>query len=799
MALSFGCFCRSKGTQMPSQNTGFEDLLEAIPDALVGVDEAGVIRFVNRQTESMFGYQRDDLIGALLETLVPESVRQAHTAHRERYGTDPRTRPMGADLRLTGRRRDGSEFPVDVALSPTDSQDQVSVIAAVRDMTDRETTRKEHDLMARGLAATEFSGEAIIGITLDNIITSWNPAAERLYGYSREKTIGMAMRYLVPKDRIDEMNTILDQVRDGKTIDHLATTRVRRDQTVFPALLTVSPIFDANSNVIGASTIARDATAQRKALEASQLMSSVIEFSGEAIITSTLDGIITSWNPAAETLYGYTSQEIVGKSIAPAMPRDRPEEIRAILDKVRAGQPVEHYETVCVRKDGTMFPVSLTASPIRDKDDVIFGLSVITRDVTDQRQALELAQRTASIIDNSQDAIIANSLDGLITSWNPAAERMFGWTGQEIIGRSAMLLVQTDRTEEITSILTKIRADQPVSPHETVRVRKDGTELAVSLTASAIHDADGEVTGAAAIVRDLTQIREASERARSMIEASLDSMVSIDPEGIITDANMATVKLTGMPRERLIGTPFSGYFTDPEKAEEIYQRVLAQGSVTDYPLTLRRHDRQQTRTEVLYNASVYRDTRGDVIGVFAAARDVTGLKQAAEYARSLIEAALDPMVTISPQGKITDTNDATARLTGIPRNTLIGTSFSDYFTDPQKAEAIYQRVFESGSITDYPLTVRRHDTDETRTEVLYNASVYRDSAGNVLGVFAAARDVTKLIHAQREAAHQQARELDRLAELERFQRLTVGRELKMIELKNEIEYLRTYGPTESEP
>jgi PAS domain S-box-containing protein len=181
-----------------------------------------------------------------------------------------------------------------------------------------------------------------------------------------------------------------------------------------------------------------------------------------------------------------------------------------------------------------------------------------------------------------------------------------------------------------------------------------------------------------------------------------------------------------------------------------------------------------------------------VLGVFAAARDVTELRRAAQYSRSLIEAALDPWVTISPQGKITDTNEATAKATGIPRDTLIGTDFSDYFTDPDKASAVYQHVLAQGSVLDYPLTMRHRDG--TLTDVLYNASVYRDTSGKVLGVLAAARDMTKQVKAQRKIAAQQARELERLAELERFQRLTVGRELRMIELKKEIEYLRKFGP-----
>jgi len=280
---------------------------------------------------------------------------------------------------------------------------------------------------------------------------------------------------------------------------------------------------------------------------------------------------------------------------------------------------------------------------------------------------------------------------------------------------------------------------------------------------------------------------------RSLLEASMDSLVAISPEGKITDANEATVRLTGVPREKLIGTSFSDYFTDPEEAERGYRQAFEEERTGDFQLTLRHHDGRETLTEVLYNASVQRDENGTVVGVFVAARDVTQQRQAFEAARSMIEASLDSLVAISPEGKITDANAATVRLTGVPRETLIGTSFSDYFTDPRRAQAIYERVLSVGTATDYPLTMRHHDGHEYVTEVRYNASAYHDADGNVLGVFAAARDVTSQVQAQKAIAEQQAREQERLAELERFQRLTVGRELKMIELKKEIEYLRQSG------
>ena len=242
-------------------------------------------------------------------------------------------------------------------------------------------------------------------------------------------------------------------------------------------------------------------------------------------------------------------------------------------------------------------------------------------------------------------------------------------------------------------------------------------------------------------------LEHASQYARSLIEASLDPLVTISPEGKITDVNEASVKVTGVLREKLIGTDFSGYFTEPEKAREGYKKVFEKEFVSDYPLTIRHKNGKLT--EVLYNASVYKDSKGNVLGVFAAARDVTILKQASRYARSLLEASLDPLVTISPEGKITDVNEASVKVTGVSREKLIGTDFSDYFTEPQKAREGYKQVFEKGIVSDYPLTIR--NKNGKLTDVLYNASVYKDENGHVLGVFAAARDVMAIKQASQYA------------------------------------------------
>jgi PAS domain S-box-containing protein len=292
--------------------------------------------------------------------------------------------------------------------------------------------------------------------------------------------------------------------------------------------------------------------------------------------------------------------------------------MRSALARIRAGEVVEHLELNHVRKDGTLFPASVTIAPIRDEDGVIVGTSAVARDVTEQRRAFETAQRMAAIVESSDDAMLSGALDGTITSWNPAAEATYGYSSQEIIGKSIDLLIPLDRRSEIRLILAKIEAGWPVEHLETIRVRKDGTIFPVSLTISPIRKADGMIIGTAAIHHNMTKQEHSAQYARSLIEASLDPLVTISPEGMITDVNEATVTILGVPRDQLIGTPIHDYHTEPERTDELYQRVVTEGYLADYPLTLRHRD--GTLTDILCNLSAYRDIGGNVIGVLATGR-----------------------------------------------------------------------------------------------------------------------------------------------------------------------------------
>ncbi|GEM_PF-2967216 len=384
----------------------------------------------------------------------------------------------------------------------------------------------------------------------------------------------------------------------------------------------------------------------------------------------------------------------------------------------------------------------------------------LDRSERERRQGQETADQLASIVEYSNDAIIGKTTDGIVISWNPAAEAIYGYSAEETVGRSISVVIPTNRREEFETILDKIRHGKQISHYETERLRKDGQTVFVSLSVSPVMDKAGNLVGVSTITRDITDRKRAEEKlhqaslyARSLIEASLDPLVTIRKDGKIMDVNRATELVTGVERDRLIGSDFCAYFTQPEKARQGYEKVFAEEKVQDYPLAIRHASGRIV--EVLYNASVFRNAAGGVEGVFAAARDVTKpklaeekLRRASLYTRSLIEASLDPLVTISRDGKIADVNQATEAVTGVSRERLIGSDFSTYFTQPEMARQGYEQVFAEGKVTDYGLAIR-HASGRV-TDVLYNASVFKNEAGEVEGVFAAARDITRRKQAEDE-------------------------------------------------
>ena len=408
------------------------------------------------------------------------------------------------------------------------------------------------DVAIRHLArVVESSDDAIVSKDLNGIITSWNRAAERMFGYTAAEIIGQSIRIIIPADRQGEEDMVLSRIRSGEALTHFETIRRRKDGTLLPISLTVSPIHDDSGRVIGASKIARNISERVEAEIIARRLAAIVESSDDAIISKDLNGVITSWNRAAERMFGYTANEVVGQSIRLIIPPDRQSEEDAVLARIRVGESLTHFETVRQRKDGTLIPISLTVSPIVDGAGHVIGASKIARDLSERDRGEIASRRLRAVVESSDDAIITKDLNGTITSWNPAAERMFGYTEAEALGRSIRMLIPDELQEEEDLVLARIRAGEKIEHYQTIRQHRDGTRLTISLTVSPIRDQRGEIVGASKVARDITErarmlaaAREHASHTEKLGEVGAVVASTLDRETIVQKVTDIATELT---------------------------------------------------------------------------------------------------------------------------------------------------------------------------------------------------------------------------------------------------------------
>ena len=651
---------------------------------------------------------------------------------------------------------------------------------------------------------------AIIGEDLDGNILFWNDGARALYGYDREEVAHKPEAEILhsPEDVSrgrprQVLKAALDHGRWEGTLQ-----QVRKGGQRFSARVLVTVRRDEQKNISGFLYIVRDATPETPANgrgpqaklfdsailgdaeEAVDFVTNILQASTEySIVGKGLDGTILLWNEGARRLYGYDPEEVVGKANSSIL--HTPEDVKAGLPQRMTDKALRDgkWEGTIqrVRRNGERFTARVVITPRRDSSGQAIGLLLMSKDVSGETRFAEELSKTklfdSSIMSDAPEAIdfvtnvlqasteysiIGKGLDGTILLWNEGARRLYGYEPEEVVGKANSSILHTPED---------VAAGVPRQTMETAlregkwegtlqRLRRNGERFTARVVITPRRDSTGRAAGFLLISKDVSseirlteQLQATQFYTRSLIESSIDALMTTDSVGFITDVNEQMEALTGYTREELIGSPFKNYFTDPAAAEEGIRRVLRQGRVTNYELTAR--GRNGHMTTVSYNASTFRDAHNKLQGVFAAARDITEqkklerqLRDSEAYNRGLIEASVDGLITVDASGLISDVNDQMCRMTGYSREELIGSSFADYFVDAERARAGVVETFERGVVTGYVLTLSTRE--RRRLEVSFNASVFRGPGGEVRGIFASARDITEQAGLQAQLAEERA-------------------------------------------
>ena len=364
-------------------------------------------------------------------------------------------------------------------------------------------------------------------------------------------------------------------------------------------------------------------------------LAAIIESSDDAIISKNLDGIILSWNRAAERIFGYTADEAVGRHITLIIPADRRSEEDDILGRLRQGQRIDHFETVRQRKDGKLVELSITVSPIRDQTGKIIAASKVARDITERKRIERLLhqerERLQVTLSSIGDGVIVTDVLGNVTFLNPVAEKLTGWKTQEAEGQPidkvfCIINERTRRTVE-SPVARVLREGLVVGlANHTILIDKSGGERAIDDSGAPIRSRDRSITGSVLVFRDVTEQRRAAEahaRLAAIVESSDDAIVGKDLDGRITSWNRGAERMFGYRAEEAIGQHIT-LIIPKERMEEETRIVegLRRGEHINHFETVRR-TRDGRLLEVSLSISPIKNAEGEIVGASKIARDMT--------------------------------------------------------------------------------------------------------------------------------------------------------------------------------
>jgi PAS domain S-box-containing protein len=360
-----------------------------------------------------------------------------------------------------------------------------------------------------------------------------NRRVEELFGKSREELLGKVIWEVFPQAVESELYPQFHKALEEMTPVHFELISKIVKGVWFEA--------HAYPSAAGLTVYLHDISERKKAEVTKHLLAAIVESSDDAIVSKDLNGIISSWNKGAERIFGYTAEETIGQPITMLIPPDRLDEETAILEQIRQGQTVDHYETVRRRKDGGLIDISLTISPIRNEAGNLVGASKIARDISERKLREEEILFQAQLLGAVEQAVIATDLDGVVTYWNAFAEKLYGWSAAEAVGSNILDLTPAKSVvDQASEVLARLREGQSWSGEFLVR-RKDGSTFPAFVTDWPLVNPAGELVGIMGISVDITERKQAEEERARLLEAEREARAEAERANATKDEFLATL------------------------------------------------------------------------------------------------------------------------------------------------------------------------------------------------------------------------------------------------------------------
>jgi len=560
----------------------YRGLLEAAPDAMVVVNQDGKIVLLNVQAEKQFGYHRDELVGQKVTNIIPEGFAERLVADGLRSAADAMAQQIDTGIELIGRRKDGSEFPIEIMLSPLESAEGILVTAAIRNISVRKDAEKRlaqlegrRRLVDEALRESEERYRMLLDGVQDTAIfmidplgrvISWNAGAERAKGYSAGEIIGQNFACFFPPEDVERgrPEEILQVTAESGRHEE-QSMRVRKDGSRFLASLTFTALRDAAGNLRGFSEFSHDLSESK---ESGAKYRGLLEAAPDGMVVVNQDGEIVLLNVQAEKQFGYHRDELVGQKVTNIIPKGFAE--RLVADGLRsaadalAQQIGTGIELVGQRKNGSAFPIEIMLSPLENAEGILVTAAI--RDISIRKEAethlVQMESRYRGLLEAAPDAMVVVNQAGEIVLLNVQAEKRFGYHRDELVGQKVTNIIPKGFAERLVAdglrSADDALAQQIGTGIELIGQRKDGSAFPIEIMLSPLKSPEGILVTAA--IRDISVRKEAEThlmqmegRYRGLLEAAPDAMVVVNREGEIVLLNVQAEKQFGYHRDELIG------------------------------------------------------------------------------------------------------------------------------------------------------------------------------------------------------------------------------------------------------